>query len=334
MLTVGTVSLTGCDDPKPSDPTPSPTPTPGTSAKPLKIIYSDWPGWVAWEIAIQKNWFEEEGIAVEFEWTDYVEGMTAYASNKGDAVCMTNGDMLVTGATGKKSTAIIINDYSNGNDMLIAAPGIESLTDLKGKKIGVETGYVSHLLLLHALKSADMTEKDVVLENMATNETPNGLASGAVSAISAWQPNSGQALKIVAGSKALYTSAEAPGIIYDCLCVSRESLAARKDDWAKVVKVWYRTVDYIKDEKNRDDVLKILSARVGLKPNEYAPLLKGTYLLSLDEVMKVWEKADGIESVYGSSTYVDEFNVDQEVYKSAEFKDTYFDASLTRALNP
>ena len=29
--------------------------------EPLKIGYSDWPGWVAWEIGIQKGWFEEEG---------------------------------------------------------------------------------------------------------------------------------------------------------------------------------------------------------------------------------------------------------------------------------
>ena len=38
----------------------------------LKIAYSDWPGWVAWEIGIQKGWFDEEGVDVEFEWLEYV----------------------------------------------------------------------------------------------------------------------------------------------------------------------------------------------------------------------------------------------------------------------
>ena len=89
-----------------------------------------------------------------------------------------------------------------------------------------------------------------------------------------------------------------------------------------------------KDEKNKDDVLKILSARVGLEPDEYEPLLGGTYLLSLDEVGKVWEMADGLESVFGSSRFVDDFNVKYEVYKAAEFKNSYFDASLTKALMP
>jgi len=31
------------------------------TAEPLKIGYSDWPGWVAREVGIEKGWFKEEG---------------------------------------------------------------------------------------------------------------------------------------------------------------------------------------------------------------------------------------------------------------------------------
>jgi NitT/TauT family transport system substrate-binding protein len=37
-------------------------------AESLKIAYSDWPGWVAWEIDIQKDSFKEAGIHVQFMW--------------------------------------------------------------------------------------------------------------------------------------------------------------------------------------------------------------------------------------------------------------------------
>ncbi|MCX8495432.1 MAG: hypothetical protein ORN51_04535 [Akkermansiaceae bacterium] len=80
------------------------------TAEPLKIAYSDWPGFVAWEIGIQKGWFKEAEVDVEFLWFDYVPSMDAYVAGKVDAVGMTNGDALVTGATGKPSVAIIIND--------------------------------------------------------------------------------------------------------------------------------------------------------------------------------------------------------------------------------
>ncbi|MDP4849889.1 MAG: ABC transporter substrate-binding protein, partial [Verrucomicrobiales bacterium] len=132
-------------------------------SEPLKIGYSDWPGWVAWEIAIKKDWFKEEGVDVKFEWYDYVESMDAYAAGQLDGVGMTNGDALVTGATGKPSVGILINDFSNGNDMIVAKPGIESVKDLKGKKIGLEEGFVTHLLLLKALEMNGMSPDDVTI---------------------------------------------------------------------------------------------------------------------------------------------------------------------------
>ncbi len=306
----------------------------GLRAEPLKIAYSDWPGWVAWEVAIQKGWFKEEGVDVQFEWFEYVPSMEAFAANKVDAVCMTNGDALVTGATGAASKAIIINDFSNGNDMIVSRPGIESITDLKGKKIGVEVGFVSHLLLLKALEANGMSEGDVELVNVPTHETPKVLASGDVDAIVAWQPSSGQALKSVAGAKAIYTSRDVPGLIYDVLAVNPASLSARTDDWKKVAKVWYRIVDYFYDPTTREDAIKIMAARVNLPPEDYAAFVEGTKILTLDEALKAFEKGDGLDSVYGSNKVADAFNVANKVYEASLATADYIDPSITMSLKP
>ena len=103
---------------------------------------------------------QETGVDVEFIWFEYVPSMEAFAAGRVDAVCMTNGDALVTGATGKPSVGILINDYSNGNDMIVAAPGIESMKDLKGKKVGIEEGFVEHLLLLTGLEKNGLKPED------------------------------------------------------------------------------------------------------------------------------------------------------------------------------
>ncbi len=300
-------------------------------AEPLKIGYSDWPGWVAWEVAIEKGMFAEAGIEVNFEWFDYVASMDAFASGQLDAVTMTNGDALVNGASGAKSVMIIINDYSNGNDMIVGAPGINSLADLKGKKVGVEIGYVDHLLLLNGLEKAGMTEADVELVNVPTNETPQVLASGDVSAIGAWQPSSGQALSLVPGSKSIYSSADEPGLIYDVLAVSPASLANRKAEWEKVVDVWYKAVAYILDPATQDEAVSIMAARVGITAEQYKPLLEGTKILTLDEAKKFFAKGDGFGSIYGSSKISDDFNLKYEVYKEAQDIDSYIDPSLTLA---
>ena len=301
-------------------------------AEPLKIAYSDWPGWVAWEVAIQKGFFKKAGVDVRFEWFDYVASMDAFAAGKVDACAMTNGDTLVTGATGGRGIMILINDYSNGNDMIVGAPGINSVKDLKGKKIGVEIGFVSHLLLLKALEANGLTESDVELVNVATDETPQTLASGDVDAIVAWQPNSGNTLKAVAGSKAIFTSADVKGLIYDVLAVSPESYTTRKGDWAKVIEAWYMAVDYIKDPATADDAIAIMAARVEIDPADYKAFVDGTYILTKDEAKTRAAKGDGFDSVYGSSRIADDFNVKYKVYDVAQDIESYIDLSIVAGM--
>ncbi|WP_437672137.1 ABC transporter substrate-binding protein [Sorangium sp. So ce131] len=296
---------------------------------PLRIAYSDWPGWVAWEIALQKGWFKEAGVEVDFKWFEYVPSMEAYSAGKVDAVCVTNGDALVTGGSGAPGVGVVVNDYSNGNDMVVARPGITRVAELKGKKVGVEVGFVSHLLLLHALKSAGLAEKDIQIVNVPTDQTPQTLKSGSVDAIVAWQPSSGQALRELPGSTAIFTSADVPGIIYDLLVVNPKSLAERRADWVKVVKVWDRIARFLLDERNRDEAARIMSARVGLTPEQYTPLLKGTFFLDLAGGMRHLAKGEGLTSVYGSSKLVDEFNVNHNIYKAPLKVEDYLDPSLT-----
>ncbi len=302
------------------------------AAEPLKIGYSDWPGWVAWEIAIEKDMFKKAGVDVQFEWFDYVASMDAYAAGQLDAVAMTNGDTLVTGATGAQSVMILINDYSNGNDMIVAQPGINSVKELKGKKIGVEIGFVSHLLLLNALEKSGLSEKDVELVNVPTNETPQVLASGDVDAIVAWQPSSGQSLSLVPGSKAIYTSTDEPGLIYDVLAVSPTSLATRRDEWKKVLMVWDQAIAYLNDPATQDEAISIMAARVGLEPAAYKPFLEGTRILSIKEALPYAEKKDGFKSIYGSSKISDDFNVANDVYKEPQDLESYIDTSLMKEL--
>ena len=286
---------------------------------------------MAWQIAIDKGWLREAGLDVKFDWFDYSASMEAFAAGKIDGDCLTNGDALVMGAGGARNVMIMITDYSNGNDMIIARPGIRSMQELKGKKIGVEVGLVDHLLLLDGLKKQGMTQDDVTLVNSKTNETPQVLASGQVDAIGAWQPNSGLAMKALPGAHPVYTSAQAPGLIYDVLTVNPATIAAHRADYIKLIKVWDHVVSYINDPKTQGDAVQIMSARVGLTPEKYQLLLAGTHLISVAEGKKIFVRADGLGSLYGSTQNADDFNVHNAVYKQPQKIDGYIEPSLTAA---
>jgi NitT/TauT family transport system substrate-binding protein len=297
-------------------------------AEPLKVAYSDWPGFTLIEVAKQKGWFKEAGIEVELLWFDYLPSIDAFAAGKADAVTAVAADMLVTGATGAKSKFICLLDYSDGNDMIIGKPGIDSLKALKGQKIGLEVNLVEHLLLLHGLKASGMKQTDIELVNTATNDTPQTLASGKVAAIGAWYPVSGQALKQVPGSKPIYTSADAKGLIYDVLAVSPASFAKRKADWEKYVQIYYKCVDYVLDPKTQDDAIAIMSAKVGASPEEYKKNIPGTHFLTLKEAKAALKKGDGLDSLYGSIAISDKFALDNKVYKASQKAAAYVAPSI------
>lgn len=301
-------------------------------AEPLKVAYSDWPGFTLIEVAKQKGWFKEAGIEVELLWFDYLPSMDAFAAGKVDAVTAVAADMLVTGANGGKSKYICLLDYSDGNDMIIGKPGINSLKDLKGKKVGIEVTLVEHLLLLHGLKANGMKQADLELVGTATNDTPQTLASGKVDAVGAWYPVSGQALKQVPGSKPIYTSADAKGLIYDVLAVSPVSLAKRKADWEKYVQIYYKCVDYILDPKTQDDAIAIMAAKVGASAEDYKKNIPGTHFLTLKEAKAAYKKGDGLDSLYGSLAISNKFALDNKVYKDSQKAEAYVAPGIVNAM--
>ena len=301
-------------------------------AEPLRIGYSDWPGFTILEVAKQKEWFNEAGIDVDLVWFDYLPSLDAFAAGKVDAVTVVATDALVNGANGAKSKIIAILDYSDGSDMILGKAGIESIKDLKGQKVGIEATLVEHLLLLEALKQNGMSQADVEIVNTATNETPQTLASGKVAAVGAWYPVSSQALKQVPGSKKLFTSADAKGLIYDVLAVNPVSFAQRKEDWTKVVQIFYKCVDYINDPATREDAIKIMAAGAGADPDEYEKNVPGTHFLSLAEAKAAFKKGAGFDSIYGSMAIGNQFNLENKVYKDSQNPSSYLVPSIVEGL--
>ncbi|MGN0936779.1 ABC transporter substrate-binding protein [Acinetobacter amyesii] len=309
------ILLGGCDNTA-KTPEPNAQAEGTVNTKAITIGYSDWPGFVAWQVAIEKGWLKEAGVNVDFKWFDYSASLSAFAANQLDAVLVTNGDNLVTGSGGTKGVMIMATDYSAGNDVIIAKDAINSLADLKGKSVATEKGLVDHLLLATALDDAKIQASEVKLVNTMTNELPQVFASPDIAAIAVWQPVANQALKAVAGSKIIYTSKDKPGLIYDTLTVNMTHLSANKEEWKKIIQVWDKTVKYINDPATHADAVKIMSTRVGVDPAQYEQFIGGTHLLDLAANKQVFKKGTGFDSIYGSSYHVNKFNVANGIYKT------------------
>ena len=325
------ILFSGCDNTA-KVPAPSEKATGTVNTKPITIGYSDWPGWVAWQVAIEKGFFKEAGVNVDFKWFDYSASINAFSANQLDAISVTNGDNLVIASGGTKGAMIMVTDYSAGNDVIIAKNGINSVDELKGKKIAVEKGLVDHLLLSTALDDAKIKSSEVNLINSMTNELPQVFNSPDVSAIAVWQPVANQALKAVSGSKIIYSSKDKPGLIYDTLTVNMTHLSANKEEWKKIIQVWDKTVKFINDPATHDEAVKIMANKVGVDPKQYEQFIGGTHLLDLSANKTVFSKGTGFDSIYGSTYHVNKFNVSNGVYTTEQDADGLIVSTLVGEL--
>jgi NitT/TauT family transport system substrate-binding protein len=79
------ILFSGCDNTA-KVPEPNAKAEGRVTTQPIRIGYSDWPGFVAWQVAIEKGWLEDAGVNADFKWFDYSASLSAFAANQLDAV--------------------------------------------------------------------------------------------------------------------------------------------------------------------------------------------------------------------------------------------------------
>lgn len=277
----------------------------GVGAAPIKIGYSDWPGWTAWEIAKVNGLFKKNGVEVELVWFPvYTDSLTALNTGKLDANCQTWSDTMAPLAEGIPLKAVLVNDNSAGNDGLVAAPGIKSIKDLKGKTVTTELGTCDHFLLLHALAKNGMTEKDIQYKNLAVPDAAAAFISGKVDAAVIWQPWLHQ-VQAEGKGKLLYSSAQMPGLIPDLLVFQESVIKERSAEIQKIVATWFDVLQFIKSHE--DEAVKIMAKVVEQKPADYKVFLPGTKFFDLKANVRAFEKRTDDASLVGSGKTIADF---------------------------
>ena len=213
----------------------------------FRIAWSIYVGWMPWGYAadagIIDRWADRYGIEIEVvQINDYIESINQYTAGAFDGCVMTNMDALTIPAVGGvDSTALIVGDFSNGNDGLVVKDDT-TLETLAGQTIHLVELSVSHYLLARALDSVGLSERDIDLVNTSDADLVSVFtASDDVNAVVTWNP----LLMEVAGypgATELFDSSQIPGEIIDMLVVDTEVLEANPDFGRALTGAWYETM--------------------------------------------------------------------------------------------
>lgn len=273
----------------------------------IRIGFSAWPGWFPLQVAQEKGLFKAEGLDVELTYFEsYTDSLNALNAGQVDANTQTLGDTIPAIAAGAKQKIVLVNDNSTGNDAIIVKPGINSIKDLKGKKIGVEEGLVDHFLLLLGLEKEGLTNSDVQIQPLATDAAASAFAAGQLDAVGVFAPFTTKALELP-GSKVLFSSKDFPGSIPDHIVFTSEFVEARPDDVQKVVNVWFKTLDFI--SANREEATAIMAKKAGVTVDEYKSYEAGTTIFDIEDNINAFTPGGDMTSLDFAAKEISEFLV-------------------------
>jgi len=211
------------------------------------VAWSIYVGWMPWDYANQsgilKKWADKYGIKIELtQINDYVESINQYTAGKFDGCVMTNMDMLtIPAAGGVDSTALIVGDYSNGNDGVVLKGAGKKLADIKGQSVNLVELSVSHYLLARALDSVGLAEKDVKVVNTSDADMVGAFATPGVTAAVTWKPQLAE-LTTMPKTTLVFDSSKTPGEILDLMVVNTATLKANPKLGKALVGAWYETM--------------------------------------------------------------------------------------------
>jgi NitT/TauT family transport system substrate-binding protein len=249
----------------------------------FNIGWSIYAGWMPWPYAQQagivKKWADKYGIKLNIvQVNDYVESVNQYTAGKFDGVTVANMDALtIPAAGGKDTSAIIVGDYSNGNDGVVLK-GADNFAAIRGKQVNLVELSVSHYLLARGLETNGMKLTDVKTVNTADADIVGAFSSPDVTAAVAWNPQL-SVMKGLPGAKEVFSSAQIPGEILDLMVVDTATLKANPNLGKALAGIWYETVALMQRQDAKGKEARAAMAKLaGSTPEAFDSQLKTTFL--------------------------------------------------------
>ena len=222
------------------------TPALADEKKDFKVAWSIYVGWMPWGYAadsgIVKKWADKYGINIEVkQFNDYVESINQYTAGAFDAVSVTNMDALsIPAAGGVDTTAVIVGDFSNGNDAIILKSK-DALADIKGQNVNLVEFSVSHYLLARGLESVGLSEKDLKVVNTSDADMAAAFKTPDVTAVVTWKPIVSTILESP-DAKKVFDSSQIPGEIIDLMVANTAVLKDNPKFGKALAGIWYDTM--------------------------------------------------------------------------------------------
>ena len=236
---------------------------------PIHVGAAVWPGYDPLFLARDLGYYPAQSIELR-DYPSATEVTQAFRNGDIEVAALTMDEALLAAATIPDIQAVLVMDFSNGADALMARPEISTLKALKGHKIGVESTALGGYILTRILEKAKLSLSDVQIVQLGASEHEQAFKQGVVDAVVTFEPMRSNLLKV--GAKVLFDSSEIPGEVVDVLVTRRELLKTHKAVVEKLVQGWFKALDY--RQQNPQDADRRMAPREQVTPEQFTESLK------------------------------------------------------------
>jgi NitT/TauT family transport system substrate-binding protein len=231
-----------------------------TAAPPLRVGFTNKWGDFTLLVAKDKGFFKQHGVEVDPAYYKlYSEYTIALASGQLDGSSLAMGDIININPITPLKVVGLSDD--GGAEYIVAGPGINSIRDLEGKKVGVLLGTQYELMVAEMLRSAGMSSSDIDIVSTNPEEALAALKDGRVQAVYMWEPYLSQALDN--GNKTIYPT-ETTRFFPDTIVFRASIIKQRPEDIRAFLLAWYEAATYRaeNEEETREIAAKYLGVSV------------------------------------------------------------------------
>ncbi len=245
--------------------------------KTLRVGINDWPGYTIAFYAQAAGLFEKRGLEVKLVRFDNLQD-AARAAIRGslDATFSTLWDIMQVDPGQDRPVLVMVTNNSYGSDGIVTQSGVQSVKDLRGKKVGAKLGTVNHLILLEALKLQQINPEEVQIEDVSNEIAAQRMKKGSLDGAVVWEPLLSDTAREISGNVA-FTTKDVDSLVIDVLASSSSFVASHKAELTQFILAWFDLMHAV--ETKPDQVFEVVGKQLGQSresfASDYAGLKKG-----------------------------------------------------------
>ena len=297
---------------------------------PLRIATNPWPGYEYLHLAEKLGYFNEENVNVKLiEFSSLADSSRSFERGQVDAWGATIVELILSyEQSNRTAQAFLVTNVSNGGDKIVTNKSITKLSQLKGKRIGIEPATVDILMLHYALQSVGLSLKDVDLIPTSQNRMKQAIFNGDITAACVYPPVSIDLLT-KKNIYSIYDSSLTKRNIVDVIAADKDILEKRKNDFAAVVRAFMRAKKYA--EKNKQAAFTIMANRERISPAEFSDVIKGIQYIAIQNQNDYLQKQGKLTSALNNT--IKALNTSGLKIKTPETENLFTDSIINLVQN-